>query len=507
MSLRKLLISSATVGIAALSTGCSATHRACAPGSFPGERTQARVTIRFVSPANEARLAEWNTSSSTRLVSDSAPCNNSGSGFATDSADNHPEHVVLWGGSFEGDDVTYGPTELSTGSYMFGFFDPDRAAAYQGWIAVNNGGDDVLSALNQWRDAVHDQEKWLAYESKITGKFTSRNADDFSDFTRQLKSLRNLEARINAAIRVETRDRDRMNRVWNETLGEAEVQLMPGSAGFTQPTTRPAFLDSELAAAKNGHAVTKVILAGDFERSMEKMDRLVELREEMQRCRSVFSEEAKRLQNRRDYYRITSHLYDHSCNFVANERHLQRTRGMIARIDKQLNENRRRGHALMFVAGLFAPEEANAAFDREQSALRRERTVLAEQQRRVDAQFDDCSAWNEKRVSIERQRQDLMAQMEDIDAQLHQIEQAKFAAGKLRESTDVIHRQGPTAVMAASMMDDQLPARLADAIERESMMTIRLQSAEGLSDQRSGMTEVRKESTRTTTTVLTSDHP
>ena len=507
MRFRKLLISSATVGIAVLSTGCSATHHACAPGSFPGEHTQAKVTVRFVSPANDARLADWSTWSSTKLVSDSTPFNKTSGGFAADAAHDHAEHVVLWGGSYEGEDVTYSPTQLSTGSYMFGFFDPDRGAAYQGWIAINNGGDDVLSALNQWRDAVHDQEKWLAYESKINGKYTSRNADDFSDFTKQLKSLRNLEARINAAIRVETHDRARMNRVWNEALGEAEVQLMPGSVGFTQPTTRPAFLDVELAAAKNGHAVTKVILAGDFERSMEKMDRLIELRDEMKRCRAVFTEEAQRLQNRRDYYRITSHLYDHSRNFVANERQLQGVRGMIAQIDKQLNENRRSGHALMFVAGLFAPEEANAAFDREQAELRRERTVLAEQQRWYDAQFDDCSAGNEKRISIERRRQDLMAQVEEIDAQLRQIDQAKVAAGKLRDATDVIHRQGPTAVMAASMMDDQLPARLADAIERQSMMTIRIQSADGLNDQPNGVTQNWNESTRTFKTVLTSDHP
>ncbi|MDO8629503.1 MAG: hypothetical protein Q7R41_03330, partial [Phycisphaerales bacterium] len=276
MSMRNLIVSSVTFGIAALSTGCGATHHAYAPGSFPGERTQAKVTVRFVAPQEDTRVAEWNSQRSANLVSDQAPCNRNSGGFSTEGAEGNarPQHVVLWGGPFEGEDVSQGAAELTSGSYMFGFFDPDRGAAYQGWIAVNNGGDDVLSALNQWRDSVHEQEEWLAYESKLNGKFTSRNSEDFVDFTKQLKSLRRLEGRINAAIRTEAHDRDRMNRERNELFGEAQVLLMPGPSSFMQPTTQPAFQESELSAAQGGHAVTKVILAGDFRRSMEKLDRV-----------------------------------------------------------------------------------------------------------------------------------------------------------------------------------------------------------------------------------------
>jgi hypothetical protein len=274
-----------------------------------------------------------------------------------------------------------------------------------------------------------------------------------------------------------------------------------------QPTTQPAFQESELSAAQGGHAVTKVILAGDFRRSMEKLDRVTAIRQDLQRCRSVFAEEARRLQNRKDYYRITSHLFDHSQKYVDNERRMQQVRGTIAQLDRQMTENRRRGHALMFVAGLFAPDEAGAAFDREQSTLRRERAVLAERQRQIEMQYNDCSEWNEKRVSLERQRQDLMAEMEDIDAQVRQVEQARVAAAEIRESTGIIHRQGPTTVLAACLMDQQLPARLADAIERESMMTIRLQPADGMNGSPSGVTDISKESTRTSTTILTSDRP
>jgi hypothetical protein len=481
--MKTLMISAATLGIALLSTGCGPAHKSWAPWSYPGD--QAKVTVRFVAPPEDTRVAEWTVQRSAKLVSDPAPCNRNAGGFATEDADGDPgsQHVVLWGGQFEGEDVSQGAAELASGSYMFGYFDPDRGAAYQGWIAVNNGGDDVLSALHQWRDSVHEQEEWLAYESKITGKYSSRDPNDFNQFAKQLKSLRQLGAKIEAAIHAETNDRARMNSEWNQTLGEAEVQLMPGPSHFPQRTTLAAFQDSELSTAKRGQAVTKVVFAGDFARSMEKMDRLAELREEMYRCRSVFGEEVKRLQNRRDYYRITSHLYDHGVQFVENERKMQRVRGLVAQIDKQLTENRRRGHALMFVAGLFSPDEADAAFDREQSALHRDRIVLAEQQRQLDARFNNTSPDNERRVSLERQRQDLMAQIEDIDTQLGQVGKARFAVAKLRGSTGIIHRKGPATVLATSLMDDQLPARLADAIERESMMTIRLQAAEGLGGQ------------------------
>lgn len=502
--MNRIRIIAAAAGVFMLSAGCGPKHQACNPWSHPGE--QGKLTVRFVAPADDASFAEFAQARSTALVSHNPAT--SEANYGTMDADGGPSgHALLWGGPYDGADVSRTPADLPAGKYMFGLFDPDQGAAYQGWMAVNNGGDDVLSALTQWRDEVHQQEEWLAFENKISGKFASRDADDFARFSKQLKSLRRLEGQINASILAERRDQQRMAQARYEALGDAQLLVMPGPSGFMVPTTNPAFGEGDLSVVRNGRPMTKVILAGDFRRSMEKLDRVTEMQDELNRCRTVFAEEANRLQNRRNYYRVTSHLFNHDGCFMNNERRMQHVRGMIAQLDRQMTENRRRGHALMFVAGLFAPEEAEAAFDREQASLRRERAVLAEQQRQIDMQYNDCNGWSEKRVALERQRQDLAADMERIDAQFKQVEQARVASAKIRETTGVIHRQGPTAVLAASVMDNQLPARLADAIERESMMTIRLQAADGMNGRPESVTNNAWGTTTRSTTILTSDRP
>ena len=496
-----------TLAIAALSAGCqSTTHQRFS--ATPTQCEQSKVTVRFVSQPG-LEFAGAYQDQQVQLVSDNAKpctlggifkCNNTRSnktaapqngggdivkpcnmgGFA-DGSDSMPQHAVLWGGGYNGCDVTACPTPLDPGSYTFAYFDPDRGAAYQGWIAINSGGDDVLSALTEWRDTVHSQEEWLAFENKINGKFTSHDPADFKRFNGQLANLRRLEGKINAAIYAEQKDHQQMCQFRNDYLGDAEVVLMPGSwNSFAQPATLPAFQPADLSAAQGGQPVTKVILAGDFARSMEKLDRLTDLQNEMRRCRAVLGEEVVRLENRRNYFRLTSHLYNHDNSFVGNEQRVQQARGLLANIDRQITENRRHGHAVLTVVGLFAPDEANLAFEREQTEIRAERAVLAERLHQVEMQFSDAGTWSEKRVSLEGQRQYLLAQLKECDTQLDQCEQACDAVAQLRQNTGVIYRNGPASILAASFMTDSIPARLANAIEKESMMTIRLHSAEGV---------------------------
>lgn len=522
-----------TLAIAALSAGCQSNTTHQRFSANPSQCEQPKVTVRFVNqpglefasacqdqrvqltsntnntnndtnthkPCPLSGFFKCNKSQSNQMV-DSTPSDNSDNsdngstvqlcnmGGLTSGSDPMPQHALLWGGGYCGNNVTGCATSLDPGSYTFAYFDPDRGAAYQGWMAINSGGDDVLSALTEWRDTVHRQEEWLAFEYKINGKYSSRNAADFKRFEGQLANLRRLEGKINNAIQAEQNDRQQMCQFRNEYLGNAEVVLMPGTSNnFAQPATLPAFQPSDLTAAQSGQPVTKVILAGDFARSMEKLDRLADLQNEMRRCRAVLNEEIVRMENRRSYYRLTAHLYDHDENFVNNEQRVQQARGMMASIDRQITENRRHGHAVLAVVGLFAPEEANLAFQRELDEIRGERAVWAERLNQVEKQFNDASTWNEKRVSLERQRQYIQNQLAECDVQIDQCEQAGDAVAQLRQNTGVIYRNGPASVLAATFMTDNVPARLANAIEKESMMTIRLHSASGVAPSPKHLTE------------------
>lgn len=479
-----------TLAIAALSVGCqSTTHQRFSAN--PRQSEQPKVTVRFVNqPGLEFACSDCGDEQ-FQLVGDTfKPCNAGGFAGSTTGYDAIPQHAVLWGRGYQGCNVSQTPTYLDAGAYSFAYFDPDQGAAYQGWIAVNSGGDDVLSALNEWRDSVHRQEEWLAFEYKINGKYDSHDPAYFKKFNNQLTNLRRLEGKINKAIQAEQKDRQQMCQWQNQYLGDAEVVLMPGAFNsFGQPSTMPAFHPVDLATVQSGQPVTKIILAGDFNRSMEKLDRLYDLQDEMRRCRAVLAEEIVRLENRRNYFRLTSHLFNHDYNFSNNEQRVQEAQSMLSNIDRQIAENRRHGHAILAVVGLFAPEEADLAFDKEQSQIRAEKAVWNERLRQVELQFDDASMWNEKRVSLERQRQYYLGQLEECDTQLDQCDQANNMVAQLRKNTGVIYRSGPTSVLAASFLTDSVPARLASAIEQESMMTIRLQSAEGVRPSQGNLTE------------------
>jgi hypothetical protein len=465
------------VGVGVLCAGC-ASQKKCPPVE------PVKVTVRFFAPTQEESLAALHGESQARLVSDRpAP---PPAGFADDTG---TQHVVLWGGEFNGHDASFGAAPLSAGPYMFAYFDPDNGAAYQGWIAVNNGGDDLASALSEWRDTVHAEQEWLAFESKLEGKFSSRDPHDFQCFHNQVRSLKNLEARIDKAAQAETREQQQRAAEQVAVLNGAEVLLMPGEPNMLTPATQAAFEEEELSAARAGESVTKVVLAGNYARTMEKLRRVTEMQGDLKRSRSVFSEQVRRYENRAHYYRLTNHIYNHDDNFVENEQRLQAAQGKIAWVDQQLAENGRRLHALLFVAGLFDAEEAFNVFDEQQAALERDRVVLEAQKCRLDHVFDGLDETNERRVAVERQRQNLMAEMDLLASQQRDIEQSRMAVAQLRNSTHVIHRQGPSCVLAASFVGRDLPAKVVDAISRESLMTIRLQSANPGFAQPGSMTE------------------
>ena len=176
----------------------------------------------------------------------------------------------------------------------------------------------------------------------------------------------------------------------HELLGSAEILIIPGMTNFFRPSTKPTFRETELAAIRAGQPVTKVVLAGDYAKSIEKLRRLVDLQSDLQRSRKVFVAEVKRLEARHRYYRMTDHLYNHGAKFVQNEQQMQKARGMMSKIDRQLDTQRRRCQALQFVVGMFAPDEAMAVFSKQQAELNRDRTVLVEQKHQIDLKFNNA---------------------------------------------------------------------------------------------------------------------
>jgi len=395
----KQLLTAVVMSGTLVCSGCATTRPA-------HQDAKAQVTVRFVAPPEAAKVAIGKADSAgLRLVSE-----NESEGFVSNpspdlSSDAH--HVVLWGGPFDGDNVTYESAPLPEGAYMFGMFDPNQGAAYQGWISVNNNDGD-------------------------------------SPFS----------------------------------VSYAELLMMPPSTNFLQPFTRPTFTEEELSLVRSGDAVTKVVLTADYGKAIDRLRRFTNLRDDLGRTRAVLSEEVRRLENRRHYYRLTNHLYNHDGNFVENEKRLQDTLGKIARVDQQTADHRRHCHALMYVASLFSPGKSFDLFDQEVNALKRDRVVFEEENRQIQQRFAQCGETSHKRIDLERGRQNVLAAIETIDTQIAQIGEARIALAKVRESSGVIHREGPARILTASIIDGAVPMYLADAIERESLLTIRLQSAD-----------------------------
>ncbi len=472
MRIKRTIVSVGVTGVVLLSTGCASFGRLGLWDPPPNSAT--KVTVRFIAEPNEFALASRN--SSVRLASSDADTDfDNGDTMMANSA---AYRVVLWGGEFEGEDVTFTPTQLSTGPYMFGLFDPDRGGSYQGWISVNSGGDDVLSALGEWQQSVQKQQEWLAYGAKVSGQFDSGDASDFASFEQNLRKLRRLEKKIGWAIESERVER-RNGASRFETLAQAEVLIVPGGESFLRPWTQAALSEEDFSTVRSGTALTKFILVGDYETASGKLERIAELRDDLDRNRAVFNEEFRRLEHRRRYYLMTDHLYNHGRKFVQNEKRLQEARGMIAEMDRQIADYNQKFEAILFVTGLFAPDEALAQFDATRDGLDRDRAVIDARVALIENRIDEVSDRSERRVRLEQQRQDAQASIEHLDNRIAQIDQAQRAVRRLRDSTVVIHRQGPASVIAATMIDASIPPRFASAIEKESLLTLRLQAANG----------------------------
>ncbi len=455
-----------------LVSGCSMhSHFA---GHNHGRNNQATVTVRIVAPPAPAQLTNFNGShGNASLVADQAY-----NPFATPGMS--PFHAVIWGGAYDGQEFTHTPAPLTPGDYTFGVFDQENDATYQGWMTVNNSTDSVLNILHDWRNTIRDEKEWLGFGNKMTGNFSSHDHADFKGFQQELQSLNKLERRIERAMQEEVRAKARRQRYRQEFANETEVLLIPGSSGIFTTSTQSAFSNAEISNIRTGQAMTKVIMVADHAKAVEKLNRINNMRQDLNGCRTILTEQINRLQRRKGLYTLTDHLYNHDQRFIENEMRMQRAQTMVSRINQQMTDYRQQCHALMFVAGLFSTDGSFDAFRDEENALQRERVVLMEQKRQVDMRFERTAPLSANRIVYERQRQNIIAALEGIDNDNSSISSARVALNQLRSTTDIIHRQENARIMTATIFDGAMPTSLADAIANESLMTVRLQGTNAM---------------------------
>lgn len=439
-----------------------------------------RISIRFTAPpGSESSVAFADRLTEVRLAGDESDSDDA-YGYSEWTNDSARFHVSLWGGRYHGEDVTYQKTSLTPGPYQFGLFDSDEDAIYQGWINVNHGSDSTLDVLREWLDTVRREEVWLGFEKKIEGKFTDRDTKEFKQYRKELKRVRRLARRIESAIDSEIRDRQQQEAEWNNVLAQTEILLLPGTADITRPSTRSAFHRDELDQARRGTAVTKYILLADRRKAADKLGRINEIRDELRRCRVGLSDEVDRLGRQRRLFTITGHLYDHSGRFAENRRRTAKALTLIDDIDRQLADHHEHCVALTFLAGMSSDATPTDAFANERHRLERDRVVLEEKKRQVDLRFEQTAEDSVNRVRILRERQTLIARLETLNGQIGHVDRAVVALGTLSKATAEIHRHGHTRVLAATVWDGDIPDYLVDAIERNSVMTVRLQSTDAV---------------------------
>lgn len=442
----------------------------------------AKVSVRFVMPPEPGRIASEIVEPSARLAADASMTMLAEQPTGTPKFTNKSDlvHVALWGGGFDGEDVTHSSASLEPGAYTFAFLDPDTSTAVQGWINVNARDTEMIDFLQNWRNSIPEQKQWLAYDLEIQGKLKGGNTNAFTSFAHQLRAYDRLANQLDQAIVEEMRARAETTRNYDAFLQSAELLVLPGGEEFFSPTTKAAFSAEDLDRVRSGETMSKMLLVADYEDAQWKLRRVNNVYGELMRCKSVLTEEVERLERRKRYYTITDHLYHHDRAFVENEMRMQQTLSAIDRLNEQTADLRERRMAFAFISELVASNGAFRPLDMEQHDLMRERVVLEAKKHRLELLFDETDEQSHKRISIQRNRQQVMRAVEEIDEQLDQLAEARIALQTLRKTSNVIHRQGDYRLIASSFVDQDIPFRVREAIEREAIMTIRLEPTDSM---------------------------
>lgn len=439
------------------------------------------VSVRLVAPPAPERFVAECEESDVQLASyssyDGSPAEYvAGSDWAPPA---DPRFVALWGGMYDGYDVSYTDAELEPGHYTFGLWDQAHAGGLQGWINVNSSNADLVDVLREWKARIPQQKQWLAYDHELQGKLQATDAKVFRSFAKQLRAFDRLDREISEAIvresqlQVETRHHSR------EFLDSARILVLPGGSPLFHPTTRPAFNEQDVEMVRSGEVVTKMLFLADYENTQAKMRLVNSLVRSFKACKAVLVEEVDRLERRKRFMTITDHVFDHDKKFVRNEMRLQQSLSAIDRLNEQIADMRMRRLGLAFTTELLAGDEMFRPLDEEERDLAQERMVVEARKHRVDLLYAESDEKSIRRIALERYRQRHIRAMERIDEQVALLGVARNALMAMKSSSDVIHRQGDFRLMTASFVGNGMPFRVREAVAREALMTVRLQNMDG----------------------------
>jgi hypothetical protein len=473
--MRHKVLVTATLAALLVCTGCM---RSMTSTTYRPDATA--LTVRFVLPTEQERYAGGDQHTDTQLVVDSAYEGFSGSDEVVDAPHFLPGayHVALWGGSYDGANVTTRSTSLVPGSYTFAYFDHPHDALMQGWLDVRTTGSDLLSMLTKWRDWIPEQKKRLAFAFEIDGRMREADPEVFQSFQKQIDAYDQLHRKLQQAIDTERRVLEKRRGQVRDLFDSADVVIMPGQNPFFRATTEPAFTEADLDDVRAGNVVTKLVMAANYQEARWKLRQLDQLYDDVSRFKEVLKQEVDRLERRKGLYLLTDHLHRHDKRFVENEMQLQYTLGLIDRINRQTSDLREHRMALAFVTSLFAPDADFAALDQERQDLMRERAVMEAERQRLDRLVEEIDQNSTRWVTHERHRQDAMAGIESLDQQIADVDHVKTVLMTMNDSTDVIHRYNDMRLVATTFVADQLPLGVRNAVEREAMMTVRLQTSD-----------------------------
>jgi len=439
------------------------------------------VSVRFVAPPAPERFVAACDESEVRLASDTyhdgTPTEHvAGSDWAPPE---DPRFVALWGGGYDGYDVTYSDAPLEPGHYTFGLWDQTHATGLQGWLNVNNSRADLVDVLRTWKARIPQQKQWLAYEHELQGSLQEADAEVFRSFGKQLRAFDRLERELDRAIDRESQLQVATRQHNREFLDSARILVLPGGSALFHPTTRPAYKEQEVEQVRGGDVVTKMLFLADYENTEARMRMVNSLVRNLKACKAVLIEEVDRLERRKRFMTITDHVFNHDKEFVRNEMRLQQSLSAIDQLNEQVAEMRMRRVALAFTSELLAGDEMFRPLEEEQRDLEEERLVLETRKHRLDLLYNESDEKSVRRVALERFRQRHARAIEHVDEQVALLGRARETLTAMKQTSDVIHRQGDFRLMAAGFVGEDMPFRVREAVAREALMTMRLQTTDG----------------------------
>jgi hypothetical protein len=486
-------VSMCSVAAVMLLAGCSQMHKQ--------ERQVATVSLRFAMPPNDASFEfaptnEFQTTGTDAQNDVQGGDVQDGDANATtatftqasdadfDAVSDAPiskerYFVTMWGGPYDGEDVTYSDLDLAPGDYTFAVWEQDPQSTVQGNLTVNPPSTALLDVLQKWQARIPELKQQLAFDAEIKGK-ANTDAQSFSAFKRQLSALERLGDQIDRAVWWQEKWNKRHAPEYEHFVDQAVLLVLPGDERQLDPRTRPAFCASDVENVRDGSPLTKVLYVADYDSAQWKARMIDGFWRELIACKNVHWEEVNRYERRKRILDITDHLYKHDAEFVRNEQQLQTALNTIAMIDQQLADLSDRRVTLALAHALTASHEPFASFDTEFRDLEQERTMLTAEKERLDAMYEKAGAETPKRVDLAAARQRYVRALAQVEQRFAAVKQNQIVVATLRENSEVLHRNSDARVLASTIVTDSVPFNVRQAITRESVLTLRLQSQENL---------------------------